>query len=285
MLWLLIACSDYSFTELHRGRPQIPIDPRTDYFGVEAERDAQVLFVVDASCSMEEELTWLTDSVPELVEALEDRNVALQLGLATTQARRDSVEWARDVSELDWPAAGFSGHHRGAQVAIAAVEDRSWSADAARHVVFYSDHDDRTRRTPGLIDAFDAVVDDLDLRVHAVVRPPGEACAGTDGVGTVYAGWADRYGGEVLNICEGLLALELIAELLSARTRFPLVQPAVPESISVRVSEVFGTERVTRVLDVCETDCPARYDPYEQVVILEVGVQAREEVRIDYMPR
>lgn len=272
---LILGCVDYGF---HDVDPLEEPELRTDFFAVEAPPGLDVLFVLDASCSMDVELQRFQDGLDGLVAGWLEEDVDVRVAVAATDPTYAPTGWLRpdasgDIGLRRWPEASTRAHHEGLMEALEAIERLDWEATSGRQVVFYADDDDRSP-VPAVA-RFDAVAALEALRVHALVRPPGVSCADATGVGARYAAAAEASGGTVVDLCGDLEVLEVVGEGIGTRTRFPLSTRPRPETIRVRVSDVVGIERLTEIR-------AAAYDPETNEVVLEEGARTRQEVRIDY---
>lgn len=249
---LLVGCVDYSIQ-----------DPDADAVlpTVYEERFVQtplpkldILFVVDSTGSMAEEQASFADAADSFVAVLEQRAVAYQLGVTTTDPALDGALLGRP-----WIITGAAGDPSDALAAALEVGSDSpppaaglYSAsraladpqgvnrgfrrpDASLHVVFVSDGDDASDDLFGedpataflAVLAEDAARSGRTARASAVVGDAPAGCSGSAGVaqaGVRYREVAAATGGVSASICEADFAA-VASALGDAGVEWPTVFP------------------------------------------------------------
>lgn len=269
---LVAACSDYGLADPDEAAaPPVRVE---EQFTQAARPALDVLFVVDSTGSMAEELATFSARAGELVEALDAVGLAWQLGVTTADPADGGAlvghPWIV-TPEADDPVAAFAAAldvgadspppAAGLDAAALALLDadglnRGFRRDGASlHVVFVSDGDDQSGGYLGddpvaaviaLLDA-DAARSGGVARASAVVGDVPDGCKGATGsarAGTRYVEVAEATGGAVVSICRA--ELRVVADALGVRgvewpTTFSL--QAAPDEGSV-VVEVDGARLV-----------------------------------------
>ena len=253
--------------------PDDQIDPPvwvTETFEQAPLPKVDILWVVDTTGSMNEELVSLKSGFVELVEDLNNEQLNYQVGVVTTDMSLDAGTLYGNpwiiTSELDDPSESFADAvdslpasvdgEAGLASFIAALSEPNLSGanrgfrrdDAALHVIVVSDSDDQSDEylngTPEVeADKFlteEALRTGLPAWLSAVVGPEPLGCVGQGGavVGSAYIAVAEVSGGEVLSICEPDLT-ELFGGLgalsFSYPSEFELQGVPALESVSVTV--------------------------------------------------
>jgi len=199
-----------------------------------------ILWVLDNTASMGEELAYLRANSQDFLSALNEHNVSWHMGLVATETEDDefgilfgnpwvvtpSTPTARDdFAELFDVELAKSAEGAGLSAALAALhpdrldaENRGFRrSNAALHVVVVSDEDDGSdERMDG--DPANEFVDALTTRSEAtgfsavcsaIVGPTASGCVGQAGralPGSRYVDVARRLGGNVQSICDPDLA-------------------------------------------------------------------------------
>jgi len=229
-----------------------------------------ILWVVDTTGSMTEELASLKSGFVDFVEDLELEELNYQIGITSTDLTSSGGVLQGNpwiiTSELESPAVSFAeaidglpqsvGEEAGLASFMSALTDPLLSEDnrgfrrndAALHVIVVSDSDDDSDDYIGGLPEVEAVrfLADQATRtgapawLSAVVGPEPIGCVGQGGAvpGTAYIAVAEASGGEVLSLCDPELS-ELFAGLgmlsFSYPVSFELQGLAVPDSVSVTV--------------------------------------------------
>lgn len=287
------ACSEVWFNP-----PQTPLpDDVTvvDRFDQTALPARDVLWVIDNTPSMRDELATLSALFTTFIESLSSHDVAWQVGIVTTDADFDEGKLAGlppiltpatpDVAavfaaNIQAVAAGNGtpGIERGLSAAVKAVTTPNTSPgganygflrdDAGLYVIVVSDSDDKSA------DAIETYVSALRgvkasqgqgwLRLSAIVGlEDNTGCFGTV-PGTRYIEAAQQLDGSVYSICSddwSALLSSLGSSIVSLESRFRLSQvPRETESMVVTVGDV-----------VALAGTSWHYDPEENSVVFEVG--------------
>jgi hypothetical protein len=249
----------------------------TEYFTQVPLPKVDILWVVDTTGSMNEELLSLKSGFVSFVEDLELEQLNYQIGVITTDMSVDGGllhgnPWII-TAELEDPGDSFAeaidslpvsvGIEAGLAAFIEALSEPLASDrnrgfrrnDAALHVIVVSDSDDESDDFLNGVPEVDAAkfLTDESLRtgapawLSAVVGPEPIGCVGQGGavVGTAYIAVAEVSGGEVLSICEPELT-DLFGGLgslsFSYSAEFELQGRAAPDSVSVTVNGEAETE-------------------------------------------
>jgi hypothetical protein len=229
-----------------------------------------ILWVVDTTGSMSQELESLQSGLVDFVEDLEGEELNYQIGVVTTDMSLDAGELNGNpwiiTGELDEPSESFSDAidslpssvdgEAGLASFIAALTEPNLSGanrgfrrdDAALHVIVVSDSDDQSDDYLSGVPEVEAdrFLSDEELRtglpawLSAVVGPEPIGCVGQGGatVGSAYIAVAEVSGGDVLSICEPDLSSlfgGLGALSVSYPTEFDLQGVPASESVSVTV--------------------------------------------------
>ena len=213
--------------------------------------DPDILFVLDNSCSMEDNQRALASNVESFFTVFEEAGISdYQIGVITTD--RSTLQGAIITEEMADPASelasqarvGVSGNgfERGidmASDAIAAGADGLIREDGSLSVIFVSDEPDQSATTAKtLIAQLYALKADQDKVVaHAVAGDVPGGCA-TAEPGTGYDEVVTGTGGMFLSICstDWGAALEIIAEGAGGVIdTFSLSEDPYEPSIEVRV--------------------------------------------------
>jgi hypothetical protein len=275
-IWLLCSCNEFFLS----GDEPVAVDPVvvTETFVQEALPAVDILWVVDVTESMSQELAALGATANEFVESLNGVELSWQLGLVTMDTSGDEAgvldgdPWIV-TPETDDAAAVFErtleletskgSQEAGFAAALYALtppvvddENRGFRRDhAALEVVFFSDGDDDGDSDAELDgDAFAMFLDLLSAEeassgepavVSAIVGDVPSGClddAGEQAVpGTAFAAAAEATGGIVASVCEWELGpiVEQIGETgVVWPTVFPLQARPDPDTIRVEIDGV-----------------------------------------------
>ncbi|MCB9677135.1 MAG: VWA domain-containing protein [Alphaproteobacteria bacterium] len=247
---LLTGCGecDPDLAECVLERVDLPVDPYTppredhtvtERLAVEAPQ-VDVLFVIDNSdATSTAQLDRVAAGVPELYAALDAHGADYHIGVVTSELGRrqgvllgytDSRERITSLFREAAPAGADAGYGRlTAHRALVTEADGAnlgfQRADAELHVVFVSGQDDLSvNPDPIEFTSFVRLARERGGYAHVVV--PADAA--------VYAGYADRTGGQVADIDEGDLDYgAFLGELRPPRMYLDHV-PADPASMRVR---------------------------------------------------
>jgi len=246
----------------------------TESFKQEAQPRVDLLFVVDHTPSMEPARSALAASASDLLSALNDDQLAWQLGVVSTDLESDlsgvlqgdpwiltphtedssaALRRALDVTPGQGPTGGLGAATRALTEPRRSDENRGFRrSDAALHVVVLSDADDESGSVLGVEpgEAFLDLLEDEAVRsgqpasLSAVVGDPGTGCTGAAGTalpGDTYAEVALASGGAVASICEadlGAVVLQLGTLVQEGTRRFPLQAEPVPSTVRVAIDNI-----------------------------------------------
>lgn len=270
---------------------------------------ADVVVVVDDSCSMSEEQGQLADQMGALVAPLLGSGLDVHLGVITTDIDTSPQAAGRlraagghryltpatpdpEAVFAQMVNAGTNGspEEKGRGALYTLIELRPdvpgnvdfTRDDATLTAIFLSDEEDQSGATPIDLADFGVWFTGLKARpadavAHAIAWLPGTNCATGSTVGAQYAGYANATGGERVNLCaaDWTAGLNAMVDRLwdSARVMLPEVPLEAPE---VEL-EVAGAPQL---LD------PAQYtwDPASLTVYFDQGVRpgADDVVRVRY---
>lgn len=266
--WVLAACSEFGLDPIDDPNPPPELVVVEESFVQRALPALDILFVVDASTSMTQELAALANGVEGLVEGLNEADVGWQLGVITAAGSLDGSGDSPLLRGQPWiltaelpdvsgafadtiPQPSVLAGEAGIAAAIAALDEADGGANqgfrrqgAAFVVVFVSDGDD----------ASDPLLDDAPAQALATALAEQEARYGASArasalVGDVPDGCSSAFGAaqpapryhEVVEDSDGVVAsvcsvdfaplLEGVAvEAVDYPTRFPLsLQPATDD--------------------------------------------------------
>lgn len=234
-----------------------------DVFEQPLKKSADILFVVDNSCSMAEEQASLADNFEVFVDTIVAADGDFQLAVITTdnpKFRGDiidgtTVDPVGDFSTMALAGTSGSGDEKGLEMAYQATGssgDGGPGSDFLRDrstlsIVILSDEEDASTKT--VADYYDYFLsiksDDPDqVRIHAIAgEVPTPSCT------SAYA--AKRYdeavtmsGGEFVSICASDWGASLEAVALGSLTihdSFELSEAPVPATIKVKVDGINTT--------------------------------------------
>lgn len=255
LLALGLACTDYGYAEL----------TVVDLFqqgGVDQVSD--ILYVVDDSASMGEELPRLAENFGAFTEVLEDTRIDFRLGVVTTDSTAGAAlqvvldDETPDLGDaflaaIDVGDEGSRTEEGLAQALSAAnpsVNPGFLRNGAELHVVVVSDEDDQSRQDPSFYTHELQVLKGGDrITVHALVGDMPAGCAS----GTSAASAGPRYL-EAVELTGGLSASICAADYTDMLRRvgldiadwndtFQLSQLPEPDTIVVRVDDVLIPSR------------------------------------------
>ncbi|MCB9676763.1 MAG: hypothetical protein H6737_16725 [Alphaproteobacteria bacterium] len=305
--WLaLVGCNEFRLDPIDPDGPP-PVQVAVEETFVQAPNPAvDVLFVIDATPSMTQELAALGNDVGVLITTLEDAELDWQIGVVGASASNAHPGWllgapyVLTATEDDpvqrfaerLPAPGTLGE-AGLQSAVLALEQAAPDganagfrrAGAVLQVVFVSDADDHSDAwlADPVEDFLAALEHESDagqpVRASALVGDVPIGCVSATGTaqpGVRYAEVAQRSGGRTASICDidfAALLGDLGEDSVSLPTRFDLRDTPVPRTLTV---EVDGVESADWVLD---TTGPAVVfgEPPPAGSLVTVRYVAREE--------
>ncbi len=262
-------CNDYGLADRDETvTAELRVSER---FEQSALRAVDILFVVDATGSMEEEQAALAAAAGAFVTALDAAGLSWQLGVVSMDLADAGALLGRPwvlAPGQDAAAEVFAANllvgtdapppSAGLDAAVMAIRDESGAnlgfrrPDAALHVVFVSDGDDESGALLGddPTSAFLAVLADEATRTgrattaSAVVGDVPAGCRGPGGTalpGARFVNVATRANGVVASVCDADLA-PVAESLVSASseypTRFALQDTPAPGSVRVWVDDV-----------------------------------------------
>ena len=228
-----------------------------DVFEQEEINKADILFVVDNSCSMGEEQEDLSSNAEDFVNTLVSNGIDFQISVITTDSASpvismitsDRLDAGIALSDAVRVGTGGSMVEQGQERAMEALgplgalsPGRFQREDATLSVVVVSDEDDSSPLTNlEYYDFFMTLKDPEMFLLHSVVGIPKEGtgagpaavCSSADG---------DRYidqstvtGGVVLDICGpwGSSLTTLANPVYIVKTMYPLSEPAIPSTVGV----------------------------------------------------
>jgi hypothetical protein len=275
MPWILVGCSEFGLDPIDDPEPPPDLVVVEESFVQQPLPTLDVLFVVDASTSMTQELAALGEGVQGLVAALDDVGVGWQLGVVTAGSRIGGDgpsnlgllrghPWVMTSQTPDVDAAfaaalpppSVLAGEGGIAAAIAALDEADGGQNlgfrrqgAALVVVFISDGDDASDElldgppAQALAEAFQAEEQryGAPARASALVGDLPAGC--TSSLGTARP--APRYhqvvadsGGVVGSVCSLDFAPVLagVAEgAVAYPTRFPLAQLPATDDVQVEI--------------------------------------------------
>jgi len=220
----------------------------TDIFKQQEISKADILFVIDNSCSMAEEQESLAAEAEDFIDTLVSKGTDFQISIITTDSWVDVVSlitpWSADpVAEF---AAGVivgtggSAFEKGQEYAMQALDLGSLSKsrygreDAALSVVVVSDEDDQSPLTEIEYNDFFLTIKDPDLFFFHSITGTDISCTSSE-VGLRYITQSVMTGGNVLDICgswgNNLTTLANSNYIISEV--YPLTKIAVPGTVEV----------------------------------------------------
>ncbi len=287
-LLTLAACSDYDYAEL--GMTEVFHQP-------EVHESADVLFVVDNSCSMAEEQERLSANFDAFVEVLSASYADFQIGVVTTDVAdngalqgavytRDTPDLAEAFKQTILVGTDGTKDEKGFESAKRALINNPGFLrnDAALNLVFMSDEDDHS---PALVSVY---LQDYKTRsgtggmlVHGIVgdQPYGCAAGGTAAnAGVRYIEAAKTSGGYRDSICAedySDVLTRIGLQVVGLNNTFELNSLPEPESLQVWVDRVLIPQR--------EIDGWS-YSPGDNTVVFDGRSVPRPgmEIYIEYMP-
>ncbi len=306
---LLVGCQEYNISSqpdaFGKNNPlELETPTRTDRVLQVTIPEVDVLWVVDNSCSMDDEQRAITANFPRFMEYFVDSGLDYHVGLVSTDmddaqhqgklqpAGHDGELWL-DPDTPD-PVERFgrmaslgvngSGTEKGLAAAYSALELRPENdgfvrgPEAGLHVIVVSDEDDQSGGNPIAIPEFIEYMlglkEDPELVTWSSVVTPAERCSG--GLAGVDETPGDRYfdltlgiGGIMHSICTddwGAVLADLGEQAAAMRREFFLAELPVPGTVEVAV-----------------TDEGARYE-LDEGIDWEYDGGRNSVVLIDYVP-
>ena len=220
----------------------------TDTFMQEEISKADILFVIDNSCSMGEEQESLAAEAEDFIDTLVSKGTDFQISIITTDSWVDVVSLitplsADPVGEFAagvMVGTGGSAFEKGQEYAMQALDLGSLSKsrygreDAALSVVVVSDEDDQSPLTEIEYNDFFITVKDPDLFFFHSITGTDLSCISSE-VGLRYIAQSVMTGGNVLDICGswGNNLTTLANSNYIIKEIYPLTKVAVPGSVEV----------------------------------------------------
>ena len=220
-----------------------------DAFAFEQINKADILFVVDNSCSMAEEQSDLSSNAQDFVDTLVAAGTDFQISVITTDSPEPVVSVitsdvfgaGKDLS--DAVMVGTSGHHleMGQEMAKSslepggALEKGFVRKDATLSIVVISDEDDYSPLTEVEYYDFFASIKEEDLFFFHSVVGVGLYPGCTVEVGDRYLDQSLYTGGSSLDICAawGASLTTLANPVYIIPSIYPLTKPAIPSTVEV----------------------------------------------------
>lgn len=267
---------------------------------------ADILFVIDNSCSMIEEQARLADNIPNFIDPLLATGLDVHIGVISTDMEDQAdhagkLQIAAGVNFIDadtpTPSNVFgqmanmgvegSFEEKGRAAAYSMVElkpdiprnEGFYRPEATLSFIFVSDEEDQSAANPVTRNEFRQWMETKkqrpeDVVAHGFFFIPGSSCPAGDTPGAEYQAYVNWTGGVAFSMCEtdwspGLV--EMIEPLLdSARVDLP----EVPEPASVVV--FLDDEELT----------PDSYTLLGSAVYFDQGLRpaAGQVARVDYLP-
>ena len=220
-----------------------------DAFAFEQISKADILFVVDNSCSMEEEQADLSSNAQDFVDTLVAAGTDFQISVITTDSPEpvvstitsDEYSAGKDLSDAVMVGTSGSPFEMGQEMARRALEPtgplgRGFAReDATLSIVVISDENDYSPLTElEYYDFFMSIKDEELFFFHSVVGVgiyPG--C--TIEVGDRYLDQSWYTGGSSLDICAswGASLTTLANPVYIVPSIYPLTKPAIPSTVEV----------------------------------------------------
>ncbi len=218
---------------------------KIDIFEQEEISKADILFVIDNSCSMIEEQTGMADNAESFIDGLMDAGVDFEISVITTDSHvpvapsitPDSVDPVGDLSRAVSVGNGGDATEMGQEMSKLALDPLRGTIqpreDAALSVVVVSDEDDFSPLTElEYYDFFLSIKEEELFFFHSVVSL--DFGCGTD-EGDRYIDQSNLTGGMYLDICSpwGDNLNTIANSNYIVATQYPLSEVAVPGSIEV----------------------------------------------------
>jgi hypothetical protein len=288
MLLLLLACTDYDYAELSQ----------TEVFNQpELSASADVLFVVDNSCSMHEEQERLALNFDAFVEVLSSSYADFQIGVVTTDIddggalqgdvyTRDTPELADAFKDTIMVGTRGSKDEKGFESAKLALQGNPnfLRTDARLNLVFLSDEDDHSGAPVSVyLQEFKTMSGTGGFLAHGIVgdEPYGCSAGGTAAnAGPRYIEAANTSGGYRDSICaedySDVLA-RIGLQVVGLNDTFALNSLPEPDTLQVWVDRMLMPER-----DIDGWS----YEPGDNAVVFHGRSVPRAgmEIFIEYMP-
>ena len=222
---------------------------QVDVFEFEQINKADILFVVDNSCSMSEEQTDLSDNAEDFVDTLVGSGTDFQISVITTDSP-DPVtsiitEGAYDAGKAlaDAVVVGTSGSptEKGQEMSLEALRPSGplgrgfVREDATLSIVIISDEDDYSPLTElEYYDSFLGIKDEDLFFFHSVVGLAAIPGCSVE-VGDRYLTQSWYTGGTVLDICGawGSSLTTLANPVYLVGTTYPLTKQAIPSTVKI----------------------------------------------------
>ena len=220
----------------------------TDVFEQEEISKADILFVIDNSCSMAEEQESLAAEAEDFIDTLVSKGTDFQIAIVTTDNWADVVGLITPLSAdpVGEFAAGVivgtggSAFEKGQEYAMQALDLGSLSKgrhgreDASLSVVVVSDEDDQSPLTEIEYNDYFFSIKDPDLFFFHSITGVDLSCTSTE-VGLRYISQSVMTGGSVLDICGswGNNLTTIANSNYIIKEVYPLSKTAAPGSVEV----------------------------------------------------
>lgn len=251
------------------GEPPLPENPlRVDRIVQVSEPAVDVVFVIDNSCSMEEEQVLLAQNFPAFLQYFLTSGLNYHIGVVSTDMEhpfhtgklqdaggiryldRDTVNPGQIFAQMVQLGIGGWFEERGRDALFTLIDIRRdapenegfYRPNASLHAIFVSDENDQSVLITR--NEFDQWGDALKwspemVTLHAIVAPNlAGPCAAAFEVGLDYQHYAVYTGGSQFSICEsdwGPMLDTLGVQASGLRREYFLTRIPVPDSIQVRV--------------------------------------------------
>ena len=218
---------------------------KIDVFEQEEINKADILFVIDNSCSMIDEQAGMADNAESFIDGLMDAGVDYEISVITTDSHipvapsitPDNVDPVSDLSRAVSVGNGGDATEMGQEMSKLALDPTRGTVqpreDAALSVIVVSDEDDFSPLTElEYYDFFLSIKEEELFFFHSVVSL-GFGC-GTD-TGDRYVDQSNLTGGMYLDICSpwGDNLNTIANSNYIVATQYPLTEVAVPGSVEV----------------------------------------------------
>lgn len=317
-LLCLVGCSEYELKSpaeevwVGGNPPELGIPSHEDRFMQEPSHPADIIFAIDQSCSMSDNIAQLSASIPHFFDTLNFYNLDYRVGVISTDGFSDysgELTWFGGInyiipetpnqqsvfSSMSYLARG-SGENGLAAIThslTTAFEENQefYRVGAPLAYIVISDEPDQSQRnehvdqpgvSPFLLAAF---LDWLEpykqnqITVSAIATDPARTCPSVYSAGTRYKRTTQYTNGRFHNICDGdwELVLEDLAQwAVPRRYEYFLSQNPIEETIEVFVER-------GEITFVYEAEVDWYYNNVRNsIVFYEYEHQAGDVVRITY---
>ena len=252
-------------------QPELPAQTRTDRIVQVTIPSVDVLWVIDNSCSMQEEQNALTNNFPAFMNYFVGSGLDYHVGVVSTDLDNTSHNGKLRTANGDkWidedtnnPTGAFttmanmgtsgSGNEQGIGAAYSALELKADGYNsgflrdsAAMHAVVISDEEDHTNGDPVTVNEFIGYLQGMKpsasmVTWSSIVNEPG-CCSGfgDESAGTKYIDVTNAVGGilwPITNSAWDTVLEQLGVQASGLKREFFLAQIPVPGTVEVRVEE------------------------------------------------